>query len=162
MVAPKKTDKKQPNKKQQHASKPTPTTTSILHATLIDAVGTSVAVETTQGVTYRGKLEAVDPLPSLNIRLGGGVLVTLPTGEKDVAANITIPGRNQKFIQLAESMKFAPRFSTARKGLVGGASSSSNNNNKGETKKKPLVAKWGSKHNALNKKKAKKEITNKK
>ena len=130
---------------------------SILYSTLVDAIGTTVTVETNDNYSYRGKLDSVDKA-GFNIRLNA-VLVTAPNGSKDAAMSVEIPGRNQKLVILPETMKFAPRFIPARKGMIGGAGGGSNNNKKsagGAGKKNPAVAKWGSKLKAINKKKAKK------
>ncbi len=87
---------------------------SILFATLHDAVGCSVTVETVDGVTYRGRLDAVDQA-TLTLRLST-VLVTQPTGAKDAAMTVTVPGRSQKLVLLPPNVKLAPRFRDCRRG----------------------------------------------
>ena len=87
---------------------------SIVYSTLLDAVGFPVTVETLDGTLYHGKLEAVDKV-ALNVRLTSA-LVTLPTGAKEAALEVTVPGAQQKCIRLPDNMKRAPRFADARKG----------------------------------------------
>lgn len=87
---------------------------SILYATLLDAVGTTVTVETNSGCSYTGKLESVDKV-GLNLRLST-VLVTQANGMKDAILGIIIPGTEQKFVKLPSTMKLAPHFYDARKG----------------------------------------------
>lgn len=149
---------------------------SILYSTFADAIGQVVTIETNDGCSYRGKLDSVDSAScGFNMRLSC-VLVTLPNGAKDAAMSITIPGRNQKLVLLPATMKFAPRFNDVRSGNFsqrqqqrGGGGGGARGNLKHHQKKKPgasdgakkksaaTVSKWGSKLNALNKKKAKKE-----
>ena len=131
---------------------------SILYSTLVDAIGTTVTVETKDNYIYRGKLDSVDKA-GFNIRLNA-VLVTSPNGSKDAAMSVEIPGRNQKLVILPETMKFAPRFVNARKGLRITAKKRPGVNKKkakktdgSGAKKKDGIAKFGSKQNALNRKK---------
>lgn len=160
--------KKKPVSQKKSSSAGPPKISSILYTTLADAIGQKITVETTDGCSYRGQLDAVDREPNFNIRLST-VLVTLPNGMKDAALTIMIPGRSQKTILLPEAMKFAPRFNESRNGNgFGGANKARSNLGKDGIKKreggggnlkvkKPVIHKWGSKANALNKKKAKKE-----
>jgi small nuclear ribonucleoprotein (snRNP)-like protein len=92
---------------------------SVLYATLLDAVGVQVTVETTHGFVYTGKLEAVDKV-GMNLRMSA-VMVTQPNGMKDVAASVLIKGTEQKFVKLPSTMKLAPQFRSARNGSTAAA-----------------------------------------
>jgi small nuclear ribonucleoprotein D3 len=88
---------------------------SIPRATVADAIGQEVTVEMLDGMTYRGKLEAVDE--RFNVRLALA-LVRAKSGAYSAAGNVTLSGTKLKMLRLPDAMRDAPFFKEVVSGAI--------------------------------------------
>lgn len=89
--------------------------TSIVFATLKDAVGQRVSIETADCSTYTGVLADVDAR-YMNARFAGKVLIKRKDGFVEVSRDVLLPGRGIKLFVLPKEMRQAAFFQAIASG----------------------------------------------